>query len=361
MPYGEGERCVLQDKQLWLQPDYFEGFKCKCGACRNCCCTGWDIAVGMDEYFRLIGMEYPEEIHRRLECAFRVPDVPSPERFRLISPNWLGECPLHDADGLCMIQRDLGEAALPEICRMYPRCLKKEGSMYEALCSNSCEAVVELLMRPEQLKFKFVEMDAKTEIEARADGEMLSLGKRTVELLQGDAGSLNERIGKICGAIAGDGGYDPKEASLSDGLRALTGALEALSEDSEALRRFAAETIARYGAEKSDAAENFSADVRRFEERFPGWMRWYENILTNHLFYMNLPWVDERLKPEQVRSGLCLTYAAMRAMGAAYTAEKSSRDDLVDALAGLFRLVEHSPFYYNAYVLVKQPACLLAL
>ena len=80
----------MQDKQLWLQPDYFEGFKCKCGACRNCCCTGWDIAVGMDEYFRLIGMECPEEIHRRLECAFRVPDVPSPERFRLISPNWLG-------------------------------------------------------------------------------------------------------------------------------------------------------------------------------------------------------------------------------------------------------------------------------
>ena len=315
----------------------------------------------MEEYFRLIGMECPEEIHRRLECAFRVPESPSPERFRLISPNWLGECPMHDEDGLCMIQRDLGEAALPEICRMYPRCLKKEGSMYEALCSNSCEAVVELLMRPEQLRFSFVEMDAKSEIEARADDGMLNLGKRTVELLQEDTGSLRERIGKICGAIAGDIDYVPKEAMLAEGLRALTGALEALSEDSEALRRFAAETIARYGAENPDAAENFSEDARRFEERFPGWERWYENILANHLVYMNLPWVDDRLKPEQVRSGLCLTYAAMRAIGTAYTLERGSRDDLADALAGLFRLVEHSPFYFNAYVLVKQPACLLAL
>ena len=87
----------------------------------------------------------------------------------------------------------------------------------------------------------------------------------------------------------------------------------------------------------------------------------YENILANHLVYMNLPWVDDRLKPEQVRSGLCLTYAAMRAIGTAYTLERGSRDDLADALAGLFRLVEHSPFYFNAYVLVKQPACLLAL
>ena len=233
--------------------------------------------------------------------------------------------------------------------------------MYEALCSNSCESVVELLMRPEQLRFSFVEMDAKSEIEARADDGMLNLGKRTMKLLQNADGSLNERIGKICGAIAGDGGYVPKEAMLAEGLRALTGALEALSEDSEALRRFAAETIARYGAENPDAAENFSEDARRFEERFPGWERWYENILANHLVYMNLPWVDDRLKPEQVRSGLCLTYAAMRAMGAANTLEHGNRDDLADALAGLFRLVEHSPFYFNAYVLVKEPACLLAL
>ena len=351
----------MQDKQLWLQPDYFEGFKCKCGACRNCCCTGWDIAVGMEEYFRLIGMECPEEIHRRLECAFRIPDVPSPERFRLISPNWLGECPMRAEDGLCMIQRDLGEAALPEICRMYPRCLKKEGKINWSLCSNSCEAVVELLMRPEQLSFHFVEMDAKSEIEAQADDGMLNLGRRTMELLQESDGTLNARIGKICGAIAGDAGYVPQETSLSDGLRALTDALKVLSEDSEALRRFAAETIARYGAEKSDAAENFSADVRRFEERFPGWERWYENILANHLVYMNLPWADDRLKPEQACAGLCLTYAAMRAMGAAYTMERGSRDDLADALAGLFRLVEHSPFYFNSYVLVKEPACLLAL
>ena len=64
-----------------------------------------------------------------------------------------------------------------------------------------------------------MEMDAKSEIEARADDGMLNLGKRTMKLLQEDAGSLNERIGKICGAIAGDGGYVPEEASISEGLR----------------------------------------------------------------------------------------------------------------------------------------------
>ena len=351
----------MQDKQLWLQPDYFEGFKCKCGACRNCCCTGWDIAVGMDEYFRLIGMECPEEIHRRLECAFRVPREPSPERYRLISPNWLGECPLRAEDGLCMIQRDLGEAVLPEICRMYPRCLKREGSLQEAVCSNSCEAVVESMMRPERLQLRFVEMDARWEIEAHADGEMLNLGKKTVEMLQGGDDALNERIGKICGAIAGDAGYGVDPGARETGLRTLMAALEPLTEDSRALQTFAADAFDRYGAENPDAEENFSADARAFEERFTDWMRWYENILTNHFLYTNLPWVDERLTPAQVREGLCMVYGSMRAVGVAYAAKRPTREDLADALAGIFRLIEHSTFYYNAHILAKDPESMLAL
>lgn len=347
-------------RRLWLEPDYFGGFRCKCGACRNCCCNGWDIAVGMEEYFRLIGMECSDDLHRRLECAFREPREESPEHFRLISSNWLGECPMRDADGLCMLQKECGEAALPEICRMYPRCLKREGEMYEAVCSNSCEAVVENLMRAEQLGFGFVPMDAKSEIEAPADEEMLDLGRRTLEILQGD-GSLVERIGKICGAIAGNEGYGVDPWAMERGLRRLMAALEALKEESEALRRFGADAFARYGADCPDAAENYSADVRRFEARFPDWSRWFENILANHLVYMNLPWVDERLEPNQARAGLCMVYGTMRAVCAAYTAERSTREDLADAIAGIFRLAEHSSFYYNAHVLVRDPEVLLAL
>ena len=126
----------MHDEPLWLEPDYFERFKCKCGECRSCCCDGWDIAVSREEYFRLIGMECSDELHHRLECAFRVPEEPSPERFRLISSNWLGECPMRDADGLCMLQKECGEDVLPEICRVYPRSLKKEGELLQACCSN---------------------------------------------------------------------------------------------------------------------------------------------------------------------------------------------------------------------------------
>lgn len=344
-----------------MEPDYFGDFHCKCGDCRNCCCVGWDIAVGMEEYFRLIGMECSEELHRRLECAFRVPKEPSPDHYRLISPNWLGECPMRDADGLCMLQKECGEAALPEICRVYPRALKHEGEMYEAVCSNSCEVVVENLMRPERLGVRLVKMDADSEIEDAADGNLLDLGRRAMELLQSDGEALPQRIGKICGLFAGREvapiDFDARERGLVN----LMAMLEELQEESGALRRFGAAAFARYGADCPDAAQNFSMDVAALEARFPRWERWFENILANHMLFMNLPCVDARLKTEQTIPGLCALYGTMRAVCAAYARENPRREDLADALAGIFRMAEHSSFYYNARILVADPEAMLAL
>ena len=162
----------MAEKQLWLEPDYFADFHCKGGACRSSCCSGWDIAVDRNDYFRLIGLNCSEDLHRKLECAFRTPEYPTPERFRLISPNWLGRCPLQREDGLCALQCECGEAALPEICRVYPRSFKREGSNLQACCSNSCEAVVERLMEEERLSFRLVEMDAPVEISEDARPEI---------------------------------------------------------------------------------------------------------------------------------------------------------------------------------------------
>ena len=47
----------MQEETRWLKADYYDGFACKCGQCRNSCCEGWEIAVGMQDYFRLIGLD----------------------------------------------------------------------------------------------------------------------------------------------------------------------------------------------------------------------------------------------------------------------------------------------------------------
>ena len=88
----------------FLVPDIYPSFRCKGGSCRSTCCKGWGISVRMEEYFRLLGMDCPPEIRRRLDCAFYAPKAPSPERFRLINPRFDGDCPLRAEDGLCALQ-----------------------------------------------------------------------------------------------------------------------------------------------------------------------------------------------------------------------------------------------------------------
>ena len=136
-------------KNIRIAPDYYDRFRCKGGACRNSCCMGWGISVDMKEYFLLIGLDCSPRLHARLECAFHQPDTPSPERYALISPDWRGDCPMHDEDGLCMLHRECGEDVLPAVCRMYPRSVREENGVIKCVCSASCEAVTELLMDEE--------------------------------------------------------------------------------------------------------------------------------------------------------------------------------------------------------------------
>ncbi|MBQ8507768.1 MAG: flagellin lysine-N-methylase [Clostridia bacterium] len=341
----------MHDEPLWLQPDYFEGFRCKCGECRSCCCDGWDIAVSREEYFRLIGMECSGELHHKLECAFRVPEEPSPERFRLISPNWLGECPMRDGDGLCLLQKECGAENLPEICRVYPRSLKKEGEMLQACCSNACEAVVEALMAEDKLRFTFAPLHAHPEFSEGADVQALMMGRVCIEILQDRSLPLRERIAGICRML---GGEDGEAGSVEAGLSTMLGILRKL--ESASLDRFTGGICDHFSV-----PEEYLECARKFENRFPDWERWFENILINHMVYMGFPGVDKRLSRRDALKGLCGAWALLRLTGAHYAAEKGSEADFVDAASGVFRLVEHSAFYYNSKILIEDFWPLLSL
>ena len=193
----------MHDEPLWLEPDYFEDFRCKCGECRSCCCDGWDIAVSQEEYFRLIGMECSDELHHRLECAFRVPEKPAPERFRLISSNWLGECPMRDSDGLCMLQKECGEEALPEVCRVYPRSLRCENGQNQACCSSSCEAVIEILMEEEKLQLQFAHLNLQAEYSETKKMDIQKFGKKGLEIMQDRSKFLGMRVRDVRALLCG--------------------------------------------------------------------------------------------------------------------------------------------------------------
>ena len=341
----------MHDEPLWLEPDYFEDFRCKCGECRSCCCDGWDIAVSQEEYFRLIGMECSDELHHRLECAFRVPEKPAPGHFRLISSNWLGECPMRDSDGLCMLQKECGEEALPEVCRVYPRSLRKEGELLQACCSNGCEAVVETLMAKDRLRFRFAQLRVRPELVEEADVNMLMLGRLCMECLQDRSRPLRVRIAELRHMVCGTKEEIP---GLEKGMEAFERVLPVMERMSLMPYRDAVLELWNSGGKYAGAAEEFEA-------RFPDWERWMENLLINHMVYMNFPCVDRRMNYAEALKGLCGTWGLLRMVCIAHTALHHGEEAFVDAAAAVFRVVEHSSFYYNSHVLLEDNCALLAL
>ncbi len=333
----------------WMEADYFDAFECKCGDCRSSCCTGWQIAIGMKDYFRLIGMDCSDALHARLERAFHDPECPSPDRFKVISPDWMGDCPLHDQDGLCMLHRELGAASLPAVCRLYPRSIRIEGGVRRACCSNSCEAVIETLMRQDRLTVVRRERD----LEAGIAEENIDLTPtfRAIEIIQDRGLPLIDRIGRICAQL---GAEENSELAPADALKLQLSAMDRLREMSKSLSGVGETAFTRYAGD--DGYENYSADLAAFEAAYPEWERTFENVLLNHILYMDFPSVDRRISPKQACIGLRAAYEAMRIICAAHTRSDHSHEAIADAIAGTFHVIEHSAFYYNMSILRAVPA-----
>lgn len=372
----------------FLVPEIYLDFRCKGGACRASCCENWDIAVSQDEYFRLLGMDCPPEIRRRLDCAFCAPREISPERFRLLAPRFDGDCPLRAEDGLCALQLRCGETALPAVCRLYPRAVHTEFA-YECACSNSCEAVVEqLLAREAPLTFcsaelTFPEAPPPGRHLRRPRGKYSAVRQLCGEILQKRALPLPERLLRVGEALrvleplldapAGDFGAAVERLALCDaplppvamdasaGFASARALLETLAADKCSLApRWQA------AAPHLPNAAAFFRERRAFAARFPTWERDLEQLLVHHLFYDRFPFSDWHERFQDEFAALCALYGLLRLLLTGYTAEVPTREGFADAAAAAFRLVEHTRFDHNAAVLLRRqggafPGNLLAL
>jgi len=337
----------MQEELRWFVPEYYSDFRCKCGECRNSCCTGWDIAIRRDEYYRLIGLECSEELHGRLECAFHPARSISPDHFQVISPDWRGDCHMHDENGLCMLHAECGEDALPEVCRMFPRSLKKCGETCFAVCTNSCEGVIEMLLALDgPLRFHM------QSLAACPHEDRTGFDRSCLEALQAPGLPLPQRILRM---VRKDGSDATQEAAVD----MLLSALERIAGSANSIADLTDGAMRRYSGAERGAL--YAQDVARFECDFPDWAQAFENILANHLVYMNYPCADERLDEDGAAWGLCAVYGLMRLFAAACLRDKNAQEDFVDVMAGIFRAVEHASFYYNMRILIPDPAAMLLL
>ncbi|MEA4824119.1 MAG: flagellin lysine-N-methylase [Clostridiaceae bacterium] len=343
-------------------PAYYERFVCKCGECRSVCCGGWGITLSRNEYYRLLGLTCPAELRRRLDCAVQVKASPTPESYASMAPGFDGRCRLIDDEGYCSLQRACGEDVLPSVCRLYPRSIKR-GTMAELCCSGSCENTVELLMHepcPLRMVTKEKPYAGTLPESIAADTQRAAIREQCIAVMQGSGKTIPERIDAIGALLCGSSARMPAERRtfLQTAYRMVT-VFDDVSPNiadygGEALRLLALPEDGAAEAVTDETVALYDAAQHRLYEVLPGCDGYYENLLVNHMFYEQFPYVGAGTSPRDAYVGLCAGYILLRFLTVCRMGRPDAgANDFADAAAAAFRYIEHSDFYRNACVVMR--------
>jgi len=329
----------------FLVPDFYTEFSCKCGDCRRSCCEGWDVAISQKEYFDLLSVRSSDELNSRISRAFYIPKDATPDRYAMLNHDWLGNCPLRSHDGLCMLHAEAGEEYLPEVCRMYPRGLRKDLS--EASLSNSCEKVLEMLIE-RKTPLRFVEEDINASGAGYEVPSRMSLRMQCIGILQDRNSTMTESFESVGFLISGKrAAKRPFEECLS----VMLDFCELYAENESSLQRYCENSI-RY---LTGISENEYLKRRSIlSKKFPDIEAIQENIMVNHLFVSKFPYSETRENETEEYESLCAMLCFICVLVLGNIMGIDSEQDLVDLLASTFRVAEHSAFHYNAHVLLDR-------
>lgn len=126
-------------KQVNIYPDYYYDFHCLVDKCTDSCCEKWEIVVDDEtayKYEKTLG-----DMGEKLRSSMIIDDD-GDRVFRLSDDR----CPFLESTGLCEIHRILGENALCNTCREYPRAVQDYGDAAEHDLSLSCPEAARLIL-----------------------------------------------------------------------------------------------------------------------------------------------------------------------------------------------------------------------
>lgn len=344
------------------------------GTCRTACCTGWPVSFSLEDYFKLINEDCSPSLRDRIDRGVRPVLDPSPDRYAEIVPRYDGDCPMRLGNGRCAIHAELGERALSEVCRLYPRGIRKEPEGYEISCANSCEGVLELLFK-RRAPLAFVEKELTLplpplggrsfffdtlghEREIRLSfiacmqdrsltipERLMTLEKRLLEaenlMKRKDEAALAEWL-----SMPGEKVRSLPEVSaghLEEGLAIAEKLVALIDERSASVREYGAEALSYFNGGE-DAFARYKAAEAAFEKAFPDWEIRFEHMLVNHMFFSCFPFED---RPEDMHSefmAVGAVYTLLRFLSIGYTASHGREEDFTDVCAAAFRLIDHTAF-----------------
>ena len=370
----------------YLVPDYYPAFSCKMGACRKPCCEGWPVTISMKDYFTLLSVDCSPELRRRLDTGLHLAPHPTADAYAQILPRYDGQCPLHLPDGRCGLQAELGPGALATVCRLYPRGVR-QGEQMECSCAASCEAVPEMLMhRQEPLRFVHATLNIQPppcpprrhlfytggrELEIRLwliaqlqdrryalPRRMQLLGHALLALSQALAAHDVQRVDRLLSGqeqVASPDACAITHGQLSGGLEAAGRMLAIMDGGSNSIHDYGEEVLAHFPP-GSDAALYAQASAQ-FAMQVPQWETWFEHLLVNHMFFAQFPFQDRPVPLKDEYLALCAVYALLRFLTVGYAWLHPEQSAIVDVVAAVFRLVEHTEFDRYAAALLRELKC----
>ena len=150
-------------------PPYYQTFRCIAGDCPDSCCHEWQVAVDEASAARYCALE------GALGDALR--SALYDEEGCTLMRNQNGRCPMWRDDGLCRIQAELGEGALCDVCRDFPRLRQDYGDFVELSLEMSCPEAARIMLGQD-----FPGLTAETVPggdEPDYDGEIMEILKRS--------------------------------------------------------------------------------------------------------------------------------------------------------------------------------------
>lgn len=370
-------KTVIIDKDL--RPSYYDTFQCLAGGCTHSCCEGWHVSFNKKDYLALKRIEGTEELNRRMQdglCRIRKGHLSEIYYGEFVLKD--GVCPLLREDGLCQLQMEKGEKALPDVCRGFPRSeFYMPTGYWERALSPGCEAVLALLwelpdgvdflsdplpkekMRqyklPEDVPLQFfyaeirsVCIDFLQDRRFPLPERILRMGIALQELAGGEqdipgwfarqAARFEEPPGAGMLEEAGLGRITPM--FLSNNFRVLL-SLQSIDREFPAVRQ---DVLQGLGVEINQEEQTSKLSVEayleakaRYEAQFRDRAYFMENLMVSLFFYMHMPTL---VSPEELwRSyvNFCNVYSFLRFM-AVMSCRKGAAGDQKE----LFHLLVHA-------------------
>lgn len=122
------------------------------------------------------------------------------------------------------------------------------------------------------------------------------------------------------------------------------------------IQKYAEEALKYFG--KVNEIDQYKKAKERLQQLFPNIEIMLEKIIHNYLIYIQFPYSHNSYSLLEEYASLCGVYLFVNYIVLGYMANRNTLEDFIDVVSAIFRLINHSNFNQDIFVLLK-PANLI--